>query len=311
MKRIIPAILISLFCSIGYAEKTIHFIAVTHGEASDPFWSVVKNGMDQAAKDNHVNVQYRAPTSYDMPKEAQMITASVAAHPDGLIVSIPDASALGPAIKTAVSAGIPVISINSGEKSSKKLGALIHIGQSEYTSGFLAGKREIALGVKKGLCINHEPGNSGLEQRCHGFITAFNNKQLKAYLLETSSIDPTDISNAVVAFLNKHKDINGILALGPLSAEPTLAALKKYGMTSHFVLGSFDLSPTILKAIAAGQWSFAIDQQPFLQGYLSVEYMVLYKKYGIIPDSITLTGPSFVTKDNVAQVVKLTKEGIR
>ncbi|MGO7388878.1 substrate-binding domain-containing protein, partial [Rhizobium ruizarguesonis] len=88
---------------------------------------VVKNCVNAAAKDMGISVDYRAPDTFDMVSMGQLIDAAVNQKPDGLIVSIPDASALGPSIKKAVAAGIPVISINSGSDVSKELGALLHV----------------------------------------------------------------------------------------------------------------------------------------------------------------------------------------
>src|SRR6478672_13684262 len=113
-------------------RSDLRFVVVTHGQASDPFWSVVKNGVDQAAKDMGVNVQDQAPDKFDMVAMSSLIDAAVATKPDGLVVSIPDAAALSPSIKKAIAAGIPVISINSGSDVAKSLGILTHIGQTEY-----------------------------------------------------------------------------------------------------------------------------------------------------------------------------------
>ena len=144
-------------------------VVVTHGQASDPFWSVVKNGVDYAAKTFGITVEYRAPDTFDMVKMAQLIDAAVASHPDGLVVSIPDASALGDSIKNAVAAGIPVISMNSGSDVYEKLGVLVHVGQTEFEAGLGGGKRMAAAGVKKAICINQEVGNVALDTRCDGF----------------------------------------------------------------------------------------------------------------------------------------------
>src|SRR5262249_39410566 len=125
----------------GATQRNLRFVVVSHGQASDPFWSVVKNGVDQAAKDMGVKVEYQAPDKFDMVAMSQLIDAAVASKPDGLVVSIPDANALGPSIKKAVAAGIPVISMNSGSDVAKSLGLLTHVGQTEYEAGLGGGER--------------------------------------------------------------------------------------------------------------------------------------------------------------------------
>ncbi|HMA36044.1 MAG TPA: substrate-binding domain-containing protein, partial [Chloroflexia bacterium] len=147
------------------ARANIHITVVTHGQAADPFWSVVKNGVDQAAKDMGVSVQYQAPDKFDMVAMSALIDAAVATKPDGLVVSIPDANALSPSIKKAIAAGIPVISINSGSDVAQQLGILTHVGQTEYEAGLGGGTKMAAAGVKSALCINQEVGNAGLDAR--------------------------------------------------------------------------------------------------------------------------------------------------
>src|SRR5436190_4222614 len=150
-------------------QSQLRFVVVVHGQASDPFWSVVKYGVDAGAKDMGVNVEYQAPGTFDMVAMSQLIDAAVASRPDGLVVSVPDANALGPAIKRAVDAGIPVISINSGSDVAQQLGVLVHIGQTEFEAGQGGGTQMAAAGVKHAICVNQEVGNAALDLRCNGF----------------------------------------------------------------------------------------------------------------------------------------------
>ena len=158
------------------SAQTPHIIVVSHGQANDPFWSVVKNGVVAAAKETGVTVDYRAPETFDMVAMSQLIDAAVNQKPDGLVVSIPDASALSPSIKKAVAAGIPVISMNSGSDVSKSLGALLHVGQDEETAGKAAGEKLKEMGGKVALCVNQEVGNVALDLRCKGFTEGFGGK---------------------------------------------------------------------------------------------------------------------------------------
>src|SRR5918995_5096690 len=147
-------------------------VVITHGQASDAFWSVVKKGVDDAGALMGIEVQYQAPQTFDMVAMKQLIDAAVASQPDGLVVSIPDAEALGDSIRAAVAAGIPVISMDSGLEVSKELGALLHMGIDEYPSGYAAGQKMKEIGKTNGACINMEVGNVALDQRCQGFADA-------------------------------------------------------------------------------------------------------------------------------------------
>ncbi|WP_224362120.1 sugar ABC transporter substrate-binding protein [Hyalangium versicolor] len=292
-------------------KKDIKIAVVTHGQAADTFWSVVKNGVDNAAKDLGVTVTYNAPQTFDMVAMSRLIDAEVAKKPDGLVVSIPDANALSQSIKAAVAAGIPVISINSGSDAYKQLGVLLHVGQTEYEAGFGGGEKMAASGVKNALCINHEVGNASLDLRCKGFLDAITKAGGTGKVLAVNAADPTDSQQKVTASL-AGGGIDGILTLGPLGSNAALAALKQGGNLGKVKLGTFDLTPDVLTGIKDGELEFAIDQQQYLQGYLPIVLLSQYKQYGVLPaGGILPTGPGFVTKENAAQVIELAKKGIR
>src|SRR5260370_28705764 len=151
------------------ATARVHIEVVTHGSATTPFWSVFKNGVDRASNDMDVDVHYQAPDTFDMVRMSQLIDAAVATKPGGLVVSIPDAKALGPAIKRAGAAGSPVISANSGSDVYKSLGVLLHVGQPEYDAGYQGGLRREDAGARKAICLNGEVGNAALDLPCQRF----------------------------------------------------------------------------------------------------------------------------------------------
>ncbi|KUJ78408.1 sugar ABC transporter substrate-binding protein [Ruegeria profundi] len=281
-------------------------VVVSHGQANDAFWNVVKNGVEQAGKDVGVNVEYRAPETFDMVAMSQLIDAAVNQEPDGLIVSIPDADALGPSIERAVAAGIPVISINSGSDVSKELGALLHVGQDEFDAGKAAGEALAAMGGTTAICVNHEVGNVALDLRCEGFAEGFGGE---VEVLPTSN-DPSEIESKVSAALASNEAVDTVMALGASSAgEPAVAAVKGSGREVN--VASFDLSANFLQSIADGDAAFAIDQQQYLQGYLAVNFMGLHAKYGLMPGGNVPSGPNLVTQEKAAQVIDLSAQGIR
>ena len=306
MKRILAIASLALAMSGGTAlSQTI--IVVSHGQANDAFWSVVQNGAQEAAKHTGATVTYRAPETFDMVAMASLIDAAVNQEPDGLVVSIPDADALGDSIKRAVEAGIPVISMNSGGDVSKDLGARLHVGQSERDAGRIAGERLAELGGKKAICVNQEVGNVSLDQRCEGFAEGFGT----VTVLPTSN-DPQDVQSRVRAALDSDPEIDTILALGASTAgEPSVAAVQATGRGDDIRVASFDLSATFLEAIANGQAAFAIDQQQFLQGYLPVAFLALNAEYGLMPGGDVPSGPNLVEQDAAEMVIDLSARGIR
>lgn len=294
------------------ARGDIKIVVVSHGQASDPFWSVVQKGVAQAGEDMGVQVDYQAPTTFDMVAMAQLIDAAVATKPNGLIVSVPDAEALGPSIKAAVEAGIPVITMNSGSDVAAELGALTHVGQTEYEAGYGGGERMAAAGVTNALCVNQEVGNAGLDARCQGFTDAMTKAGGKVEVLAVDLADPTGAQAAVDAAVAANADVNGILTLGPTGSAPALAALEAAGKLESIKLATFDLSPEVLTAIKDGKMLFAIDQQQYIQGYLPVVLLTLYNtNLNTIANPILMTGPGFVTADNAERVIALSAAGTR
>jgi len=317
LSRVFLVLMLALgsIASFGIAsaqEDDLRFIIVSHGQASDPFWSVVQKGAEQAESDMGVTVEYQAPTTYDMVAMSQLIDAAVASEPDGIVVSIPDGDALTPAIQGALDAGIPVISINSGYEVSQELGLLTHVGQTEYDAGLGGGQRMAEEGVTNAICLIHEAGNAGLEQRCAGFADGLGESGGTVEQLVVDLNNPTEAQQRVDAALTSNPDINGIMALGPAGAAPALMAIADAGVTDSVKLATFDLSPEVLQGIQDGTVLFAIDQQQYEQGYLPIVLLTLYARNGnTVSQDIIMTGPGFVDSSNVEQVIDLTAAGTR
>lgn len=289
--------------------KDVTIIAVTHGQASDPFWSIVKNGITQAGKDQNIRVEYRAPETFDMVAMGQLIDAAINQQPAGIVISNPDPDALGSAIKKAVAAGIPIISMNSGINAAAKLGIALHVGQDELPAGRIVGGKLKDMGVKHVLCVNQEVGNVALDQRCQGVTEGLTGG--KVTVLPTSA-DPTEIQSKIRAALSSNGTIDCVIGLSaPLVGEPAIAAVEGLGLQGKVKVASYDLSANFLKAVADGKAIFAVDQQPYLQGYLPVTFLTQHAANGTMPAGNIATGPSFVTKENAKQVIEMSAKGIR
>ena len=288
-------------------------VVVSHGQSSDPFWSVVANGVDDAADELGVTVEYQAPGSFDMVRMSNLIDAAVASRPGALIVSVPDPDALGQSVTAAVAAGIPTLSINSGDEAWQRLGLLGHIGQTEYEAGFAAGERLSRAGAKRVLCVNHEVGNASLDTRCRGLGDALQRAGASMQVLGVTLADPDDATQRIRGAISRDPAIDGLLTLGPAGAAPAIAALRETGRLGKIAAATFDLTPEVLTEVRDGRLLFAIDQQPYLQGYLAVVLMTKYLDTRAMPGGgqIIRTGPSFVTRENAADVIALTERGVR
>ncbi len=297
---------------INKSEKKITIKMVTHGQATDPFWSVVSNGAKDAAEDLGIAFHYQSPQNFDMVTMSQMIDAVVATEPDGLILSVPDIPALRKSIVSASKKNIPIIVINSGSEIMEEVDILTYVGQSEYEAGIKAGEEMLKTGVNNVLCINHEIGNISLDQREQGFreILIENNVDVKTVPIDAS--DPSETREIVRAFLSSNKGVDGILALGPLGAIPIVSLLKDIDPQKKISMATFDFTPEIIDGILDGHIVFALDQQQYLQGYLPIVLMDLYITNKNTPAYKKLeTGPSIINIENAQDVLALSKKGSR
>ena len=331
-KRSLLSILaLTALLAIGTAHAAGRYVLISHAPDSDSWWNTIKNSIKQAGEDYSVAVDYRNPPSGDLADMARLIEQAAAAGYDGVIVTIADFNVLQGAIGKVTAKKLPLITINSGTpEQSEKLGAIMHVGQPEYAAGKGAGERAKAAGVKSFLCVNHYATNPASFERCRGFAEAIGTDYKKSTL--DSGDDPTTIESNVAAYLRQNPGTNGVLALGPTSASPTIKALEKSGHAGKLWMATFDLSDDISKGIKSGTVKFAIDQQPYLQGYIPVAVMATMKEmkttdlkkvaaavkanpktkkrfdeYGLVPNygpRHISSGPGFITKDNIAKVEK-------
>jgi len=296
MKNFLMTLIAVVFAtSAAFAER---YVMVTHGEGNDPFWPVVQKGGEDAARAIGADFEYIYNPSADMADMASSIQAAAATSPDGMVISLPDPDSLGPAIKAAVAAGVPVITMNSGLESSASLGALMHVGQPEYLAGQSAGARAKAEGATKALCMIQEAYNTALVDRCEGYGEA-----VPMQFTDTTS-DPATIQTRATAALQANTDVDAVLSVGPHVCDAVSKALDDLGMTVHH--SCFDLSPAVMDLINAGKVAFTIDQQQRLQGYMPIIVLHLYNNgAGLLPGANIPSGPGFVDKSNASSVAAL------
>ena len=288
-------------------KKDVTIAMVTHGDGGS-FWSVAKKGAEQAAKDMGVTLKY-SESNNDPEEQAQMIEAAVSEGVDGLAVSAPNPDAIQEAVKTAVDAKIPVITLNSGAEESASLGAITHVGQTETIAGQGAGKKLKDAGVTKLICVIHEQGNVGLNQRCDGAKQGFGGDVENVQVTGTNDISTT--LTEIQSKLESDDSIDGVLTLNPDIAVAARDAIA--GAGSEAKLATFDLSGDVIKAINDDEILFAVDQQQYLQGYLPVVFLTLNKTNlnTVGGGRVVLTGPGFVDKSNAAAIQKLADAGTR
>jgi simple sugar transport system substrate-binding protein len=295
--------------------KELYIIGVFHADVSNSFSSVVKKGVEQAGKDLGVKVEFVGPEKYDIVAQAQLVEAAIAKKPDGIFVSLADCDAMKPAVQDAIKAGIPVMSFNSGAKCFRDVGSLVHVEENGLSAGQGAGERLVKLGAKDVICLNHQVGNAILEDRCAGMGEVVKKSGGKFAVVPTDLDDPSVTKGAIeAAFLKDPKidAIGGEWGGGPSPAviDKTLTELNLQGKV---IVSYFDPGLDTLQMIKEGKIAFETSQVPFNQGYLPVEFLTAYIRYGVLPGgptAIVNNGGFFITKDNVDKILELVKGGI-
>jgi simple sugar transport system substrate-binding protein len=293
--------------SAGKADTPKITIAmVTHGAPGDTFWDIIRKGAQAAAAKDNVDFKYSSDP--DSGKQATLIQSAIDSKVDGIAVTLPDPPAIAPAVKKAIAAGIPVVAFNAGIGNYAESGAMSYFGSDESLAGQTGGTRATEDGFKHMLCVVQFQGQVQLEARCSGAQSTFKGKYDKIYV---NGSDLPSVRSTISAKMKQDPSIDFVLTLGAPIALNAIDAIKDSGSTAK--VGTFDFNPQIPPKIESGDLQFAIDQQPYLQGYESIDSLWLYKVNGNIlgGGKPTLTGPFLVDKSNIAVVGKFAAAGTR
>ncbi|TQN41108.1 monosaccharide ABC transporter substrate-binding protein (CUT2 family) [Blastococcus colisei] len=290
----------------GGGGGDLAFSVITHGSAGDAFWDVVQNGAEAAGEDLGISVDYQS--DGDPQRQAQLIDAAVNQGVDGIVVSMANPDALQDSVEAAVDAGIPVVTINSGGERSAEFGAIGHVGQDEAIAGRGAGQELAASGATNVLCVVHEAGNIGLEQRCSGASEGL------GAAVTPLQVDINDLQGAqstITSQLQSDPTIDAVLTLNSAVAAVAVAAAADAGSDAQ--VATFDLNSDVIAGIQDGDIAFAVDQQQYEQGYLPIVMLKLYAENlnTVGGGQPVLTGPGIVDESNVDEIADLASAGTR
>jgi simple sugar transport system substrate-binding protein len=279
---------------------------VSHSGDGDTFWDIVQSGAEQAAAKD--NIDFRYSHDKEAGRQAQLVKAAVDSKVDGLIVSLAKPEAMKGALRKAEKAGIPVVTINSGQDQSKEYGALAHIGQDEKIAGEAVGRELNERGRKKAVCLLHEQGNVGHEERCRGVRETFDGEVRN---LHADGTNMPAVESSLEAELQSDRDIDTVVTLGAPFAPTAVKAAEGAGSKAETV--TFDLNDQAARGLEDGKIGFAVDQQPYLQGYEAVDLLWAerYNANMLGGGKPVLTGPQILTKKDASTLQKYTKRGTR
>nr|WP_176953676.1 substrate-binding domain-containing protein [Streptomyces indicus] len=282
------------------------FAMVTHSGDGDSFWDIVQSGARQAAVKDNINFLYAHDDQAQ--QQAQLVQSYIDKKVDGLIVTLAKPDAMKGVMANAKKAGIPVITVNSGSAESKEFGALSHIGQDEEIAGEAVGEELTKRGRKKALCVLHEQGNVGHEQRCAGAKKTFKGDLQNLYVDGTNM---PDVQAGIGAKLQADSAIDTVITLGAPFADAAVKAKKDAG--SEAEVDTFDLNEDVARGLQAKTYGFAVDQQPYLQGYEAVDLLWLYRYNANVLGGgrPVLTGPQIITEKDAGALLEYTQRGTR
>jgi simple sugar transport system substrate-binding protein len=284
------------------------FAMITHAAPGDTFWDIIRKGEAAAAAKDNVTVNYS--NDDDPTKQATLIQDAINSQVDGIAVTDPNPAAICPTIKKAVAAGIPVVMFNAGVSNWQQCGGMSFFGQDETIAGLAAGKRLASEGAKHVLCVLQAQGQVQLEARCAGVRQGLGSEGTMSKLYVDGTNNSAMLSS-MTAKLSQDKSIDYVITLGAPVALVALQSVSQANSSAKVV--TFDTNPALVAKIKSGDVKWAVDQQPFLQGYLSIDSLWLYKVNGNVlgGGQTVLTGPSFIDSSNIAKVAVFASRGTR
>ena len=290
----------------GGGDSGYTFAMITHETPGDTFWDRIRAGGEQAAKDTGSTLKYSADP--DATRQATLIQGAIDSEVDGIATTLVTPEALVPTVRKAVDAGIPVDSFNSGAGAFTEAGSIAHFSSDERLAGRQSGTKAKEGGASKVLCVIQQTGSVALEDRCAGVKDSFPNTEN----IQVNGQDDAAVTSALQAKLAQDKDLNWIVTLGAAQALDAIKAKDAAGR-DEVKIGTFDLNVEAAKAVQADDLQFCIDQQPYLQGYLAINQLYLFKKNGNIlgAGQLSLTGPTFVDKTNVDTILPFIEQNTR
>jgi simple sugar transport system substrate-binding protein len=279
---------------------------ITHEVPGDSFWDLIRKGAQAAADKDNIELRYSSDP--EAPNQANLVQSALDSKVNGIAVTLAKPDAMAPAVKAALAAGIPVTAFNSGFDNFKQMGIQEYFGQDEKLAGIAAGEKLNGDGAKKVICVIQEQGQVALESRCAGVTQGFKGS---TEILNVNSKDMPSVESTITAKLQQDPTVDHVVALG---APIALTAVQSVGnANSQAKIVTFDTNAALVDAIKGGQVQWAVDQQPYLQGYLAIDALWLYinNKNLIGGGAPTLTGPSFIDSSNIDAVASLAKSGTR
>ncbi len=281
-----------------------------------PFWFTLEKGALDAGKRYNVKVVFHMFPKESHEDQANRIDEVLALNPDGLVIAISNKALIeGPAMR-AINRGIPVIAANAKDFSpeGEKIPYLFYVGENSRLAGQVVAKELLKArpGIKHVLVANQMPGLSMLEARVAGVKDILEPRGVKVTVIAINQ-NPTENLEKYRAHWTRHPETDGFVTTSSyyLYNEVARDFFKEEGLIDKVSNITFDMGEDVMEAVKKGEMLGMTDQQQWLEGYLTIHWLYLYKKWGFVPANDIFTGPYYINKDNVDAVEAAIKEGMR
>lgn len=323
--RTIPVLLLALgvmIAGIGGvgAQDQLVFSMVSHGGIGNPFWVVVIKGMEDACALLQADCAWLADPVDNIDDMAGYWDDALARGNDGIGTTVPNPEVIRDGVNRAAEAGIPVIVFNTADPNAgtaDALPTLFYIGASEFLGGrananaVLDAADAAGVEIPRAVCPIQEVGHSGLEARCRGVRSVFEEADIPVDGL-TISNDVTESAGVFADYFNANPETNAVFSLGPNPASALNLYIQEAGvMAGEIFATTHDTSAEIYEMIQNGYLIQAVDQQPYLQGFETIMWLYLNSQFALAPGGDILTGPGIINTGNVDAVIELTAAGYR
>lgn len=323
-KLVVITLVVGIVALVGIAsqtsevlakEKVYRFFLISHGGPGDPFWGTVFQGMKDAEKmlGGEVKTTLLAPKKHSIEILLDFLDTAMAANPDGIGITITSIEALDEPLRRVIAKGTPVIAFNTTDPrpENERIPCLSAIGQMEFDAG--AGSAKGMLKVFKptrAVVATHKPGAVFSRERIRGIMSVLEPAGVKAEKIDVT-LDPAKGVETLKSYKMKYPETDAILTVGTMPTHYGIDFITEENLKGKVKLGGFDVDEKIMKAIVDEVCLYTIDQQAYLQGYLTVHWLYLNAKYGFRPPERIPTGPTVITKDTLYLVKKGLKQGVR
>jgi simple sugar transport system substrate-binding protein len=283
-------------------KRGYHFTFVNHA-TTNTFFTPAINGAADACKLLGCSYQWTGSQASNVSEMVNAIDTAVTQRTNGIATTLIDPTAFTTPVSNALSAGVPVVAYNADVPGNPRLA---YIGQDNFLSGQQMGQHIPSL-VPSGdvVLFIATPGQLNLQPRIDGALDALKNfPSLVPHVVPTGAAEPAELS-FITSYMNEHPDYKGFFAVDGGSTASTAQALRKTGLAKKGVKGGgYDLTPITERLLAADYIQFAIDQQPYLQGFLPILELYLHNVTRTLAGIASVnTGGKFLDKNSVRPYV--------